>query len=172
MEKWDIYNEKKEVTGKTMRRNDWNLKAGEYHLTVLAIIKRSDGKFLITKRVMTKAWAPGWWEVPGGAVLAGETSKEAVVREVREETGLDLRNAKGECFLTYQRQNLEEGDNYFVDVYGFFLDFTEEDLILQKEETMDYKIAGIEEIQELADKGVFLHYASIEKVFEKLKDKL
>ena len=23
----------------------------------------SDGRFLITKRVMTKAWAPGWWEV-------------------------------------------------------------------------------------------------------------
>ena len=28
---WDIYNEKKERTGRTMKRNDWCLKDGEYH---------------------------------------------------------------------------------------------------------------------------------------------
>ena len=43
-----------------------------------------------TKRVMTKAWAPGCWEVSGGAAMAGEDSKTAVLREIREETGLDL----------------------------------------------------------------------------------
>ena len=39
---------------------------------------------------MTKAWAAGWWEVSGGAAQAGETSKEAVIREVGEETNLLL----------------------------------------------------------------------------------
>ena len=87
---WDIYNEKKERTGRTMKRNDWCLKDGEYHLTVLGVIKRTDGRFLITKRVMTKAWAPGCWEVSGGAAMAGEDSKTAVLREIREETGLDV----------------------------------------------------------------------------------
>ena len=81
---WDIYNEKKERTGRTMKRNDWCLKDGEYHLTVLGVIKRTDGRFLITKRVMTKAWAPGCWEVSGGAAMAGEDSKTAVLREIRE----------------------------------------------------------------------------------------
>lgn len=169
MEKWDIYNDKKEVTGRTMQRNEWNLKEGEYHLTVLGIIIRSDGKFLITKRVMTKAWAPGWWEVPGGAVLAGEGSKEAVVREVKEETGLDVTGAKGGHLLTYKRENLKEGDNYFVDVYGFLLDFEKEDLSLQEEETMDSKVASIEEIKDLAGQGIFLHYDSIAKAFEEAK---
>ena len=79
---WDIYNEKKERTGRTMKRNDWCLKDGEYHLTVLGVIKRTDGRFLITKRVMTKAWAPGCWEVSGGAAMAGEDSKTAVLREI------------------------------------------------------------------------------------------
>ena len=46
-ELWDIYNEKKERTGRTMKRNDWCLKDGEYHLTVLGVIKRTDGRFLI-----------------------------------------------------------------------------------------------------------------------------
>ena len=34
MEFWDIYDENKVKTGRTMKRNDWCLKDGEYHLTV------------------------------------------------------------------------------------------------------------------------------------------
>ena len=71
-ERWDIYDKNKQLTGRTMKRNDWTLKDDEYHLTVLGVIRRSDGKFLITKRVMTKAWAPGWWEVSGGAAQAAD----------------------------------------------------------------------------------------------------
>ena len=90
MEFWDIYDADKKPTGRTMKRNDWCLKDGEYHLTVLGVVARPDKTFLITKRVMTKAWAPGWWEVSGGAAQAGEGSREAVLREVKEETGLDI----------------------------------------------------------------------------------
>ena len=63
MEFWDIDDADKKPTGRTMKRNDWCLKDGEYHLTVLGVVARPDKTFLITKRVMTKAWAPGWWEV-------------------------------------------------------------------------------------------------------------
>jgi 8-oxo-dGTP diphosphatase len=166
MEYWDIYDANKNVTGRTMKRNDWILKDGEYHLTVLGVIKRSDGRFLITKRVMTKAWAAGWWEVSGGAAQAGETSKEAVIREVGEETGLDVSNAEGGYVFTYKRENPGEGDNYFVDVYRFEMDFAESDLKLQQEETDGYKLATKQEIEEIAKQGIFLHYDSIKRVFE------
>jgi len=82
IEFWDIYDSDKKPTGRTMKRNDWHLKDGEYHLTVLGVIQRTDGRFLITKRVMTKAWAPGHWEVSGGAAMAGESSAEAVRRDL------------------------------------------------------------------------------------------
>lgn len=165
MELWDIYDRDKKRTGRTMKRNDWCLKDGEYHLTVLGVVARPDGKYLITKRVMTKSWAPGWWEVSGGAVQAGEESEDAVIREVKEETGLDVSGAEGGYVFTYQRENPGEGDNYFVDVYRFVLDFEEEDLKLQEEETAGYQIAALEEIQDLAEKGIFLHYDSIKQVF-------
>jgi 8-oxo-dGTP pyrophosphatase MutT (NUDIX family) len=115
---------------------------------------------------MTKSWAPGWWEVSGGAAQAGEDSKAAVIREVKEETGLDVSDCEGGLFLTYKRENLDEGDNYFVDVYRFVLDFDEKDVKLQTEETKDFKIATAEEIKELGSQGIFLHYDSIRKVFE------
>ena len=165
MEYWDIYDANKNRTGRLMKRNDWCLKDGEYHLSVLGVVARPDGRYLITKRVMTKAWAPGWWEVSGGAAQAGEESYDAVLREVREETGLDVSNAEGGYVFTYHRENPGEGDNYFVDVYRFVLDFKEEDLKLQTEETDGYRLATAEEIKALADQGVFLHYDSINRVF-------
>ena len=166
MEMWDIYDKDKKPTGRTMKRNDWCLKDGEYHLTVLGVVERTDGRFLITKRVMTKSWAPGWWEVSGGAAQAGEDSKDAVMREVKEETGLDVSEAKGGYLFTYKRENPGEGDNYFVDVYRFVMDFTEEDLNLQEAETDGYRFATLEEIQQLAKEGIFLHYDSIKEAFQ------
>ena len=165
MEFWDIYDENKQLTGRKMKRNDWCLKEGEYHLTVLGVIARPDGTFLITKRVMTKAWAPGWWEVSGGGVQAGESSEEAVRREVKEETGLDVRNAEGGYALTYKRVNPDEGDNYFVDVYRFVMDIDEKDVSFQEAEIDGHMFATREQIESFAKEGKFLHYDSIKQVF-------
>ncbi len=164
-ERWDIYDKNKVKTGRTMRRNDWCLKDDEYHLTVLGVVSRPDGKFLITKRAMDKSWAPGWWEVSGGGVMAGEESFEAVCREVREETGLDVSKADGGYGFTYHRENPGEGDNYFVDVYRFILDFDDSEVIAQEEETDGFVLATIAEIEAIAKKGEFLHYDSIKKIF-------
>ena len=165
MEFWDIYDENKQLTGRKMKRNDWCLKEGEYHLTVLGVIARPDGTFLITKRVMTKAWAPGWWEVSGGGVQAGESSEEAVRREVKEETGLDVRNAEGGYAFTYKRANPDEGDNYFVDVYRFVMDIDEKDVSFQEAEIDGHMFATREQIESFAKEGKFLHYDSIKQVF-------
>lgn len=166
MEYWDIYDKDKKKTGRTMKRNDWILKDGEYHLSVLGVIQRPDGKFLITQRVMTKHWAPGHWEVSGGGVMAGEESREAVLREVREETGLDVSGAEGGYVFSYHRENPGEGDNYFVDIYKFIMDFDESDVKVQESEALGFKLATKEEIEALAAQGIFLHYDSIKRVFE------
>ena len=122
MEFWDIYDENKKPTGRTMKRNDWCLKDGEYHLTVLGVVGRPDGTFLITKRVMTKAWAPGWWEVSGGAAQAGEESCEAVLRDTGLHLGLDL--SAGGFFAPPLLQDhdgavLVDGSFFLLGTHGF-----------------------------------------------------
>ena len=166
MEYWDIYDKNKQRTGRTMKRNDWCLADDEYHLTVLGVIVRPDDKFLITKRVMTKSWAPGWWEVSGGGVRAGESSRDAVIREVKEETGLDVSNADGGYLFDYHRENPGEGDNYFVDVYRFQMDFDESDLNFEEVEIDGYMLADLDTIKDFAAQGIFLHYDSIKRAFE------
>ena len=166
MEYWDIYDEDRKLTGRKMVRNDWNMKPGDYHLTVLGVLKRkSDGRYLITRRVMTKSWAPGHWEIPGGGVKAGEASYDAVVREISEETGIDVSGWQGDVVFTYKRENPEEGDNYFVDVYCFEGEFSPDQIKLLEDETMDFEIADIQRIKELGESGVFLHFDSIRSVF-------
>lgn len=165
MELWDIYDENKQPTGRTMVRDDWNMKDDEFHLTVQAAIMRPDGRFLITRRKLTKSWGAGWWEVSGGGVLSGETSREAVIREVREETGLDVTSAKSDLAFTYRRDNHEEKNNYFVDVYRFELDFDESDVTVQEEEVEEFRLATPEEIRALGEQGIFNHYSSIRRVF-------
>ena len=166
MELWDIYDKDKKPTGRTMKRNDWCLKEGEYHLSVLGVIQRPDGKYLITKRAADKAWAPGWWEVSGGAAIAGETSEDAVKREILEETGLDVTNAEGGFLFSYHRENPGEGDNYFVDVYKYHMDFTEEDIKLKTEETNAFQIADAAQLSEYDKQGIFLHYQSIKQALQ------
>lgn len=166
MEFWDIYDEQKEKTGRTMKRNDWNMKPGEYHLTVLGVLKRPDGRYLITQRRMDKEWGAGWWEVPGGGVRAGEDSQDAVLREIKEETGIDVSSAEGGLVFTYKRVNPEEKNNYFVDIYKFVVDFVDNDVKVQEEEVEGFQIASLEEIQAYAKEGIFLHYDSMKEVFD------
>ena len=163
---WYIYDSNKQLTGKTMIRDDWRMSPDEYHLTVLGVVCRKDGRCLITQRKMDKPWAPGSWEIPGGGVNAGETSEEAILREVKEETGLDVSMADGELALTYKRENAQEQNNYFVDVYRFVLDFTESDVKVQEEEVEGFAIATFEEVRALGKEGKFLHFDSIRDVFK------
>ncbi len=48
------------------------------------------GRVLIAPRPEGKHMA-GWWEFPGGKVGAGESDAQALVRELREELGVEVR---------------------------------------------------------------------------------
>ena len=48
----------------------------------------ADGRVLLARRPPGKAMA-GLWEFPGGKLVAGETPERALIRELREELGID-----------------------------------------------------------------------------------
>ena len=58
-------------------------------IEVAACFMKIEGKFLFMKRLPHKSEG-GLWGIPGGKCEKGEPSDLAVIREVKEETGLDL----------------------------------------------------------------------------------
>jgi len=57
-----------------------------------AVLQRPDGSFLLAQRPPGKIWA-GYWEFPGGKIEPGETLYHALVRELREELGIEVETA-------------------------------------------------------------------------------
>ena len=57
-----------------------------------AVLQRPDGSFLLAQRPPGKIWA-GYWEFPGGKIEPGETPYHALVRELREELGIEAETA-------------------------------------------------------------------------------
>ena len=135
-------------------------------MTTLCYIEK-DGKYLMLHRTKKeKDINKNKWIGVGGHAEGTEGPEDCLLREVKEETGLDVRNAEGGYLFTYKRENPGEGDNYFVDVYRFVMDIDESDLHLQTEETDGYMFATVDEIKAFAAEGKFLHYDSIKKAFE------
>ena len=86
MEFNDIYDENRNLTGRTHRRGS-NWKPGEYGLVVCVWVYDGKGNLLLTRRAKGKSFA-GTWENSGGAAKAGEGSRQAITRELFEETGI------------------------------------------------------------------------------------
>jgi 8-oxo-dGTP diphosphatase len=58
-------------------------------LVVAVALVDADGRVLLAQRPAGKAMA-GLWEFPGGKVHEGETPEAALIRELREELGIDV----------------------------------------------------------------------------------
>jgi 8-oxo-dGTP diphosphatase len=68
---------------------------------VAAALFDADGRVLIAQRPEGKHMA-GWWEFPGGKVASGESDRDALVRELREELGVETRPEAEIMTLTHE----------------------------------------------------------------------
>lgn len=58
----------------------------------VAVLIRMDGRVLLARRPAGKVYA-GYWEFPGGKVEPGESAREALEREIREELAVEVERA-------------------------------------------------------------------------------
>ncbi|CAM3176065.1 NUDIX hydrolase [Leuconostoc rapi] len=85
---WDIYDANRHLTGRKHLRGR-KLGNGDYHLVVNALIFNVDGQILMQQRSFNKMSYPGvWTSATGGSALTGESSRQALMRELSEELNL------------------------------------------------------------------------------------
>ena len=66
-------------------------------LVVAVALVDPDGRVLLAQRPSGKSMA-GLWEFPGGKIEPGERPEEALIRELREELGIEVKEA---CLAPY-----------------------------------------------------------------------
>ena len=129
-EKWDLYDQQGRKTGKTIQAGE-NVPYGYCLYCVGIWVIDSEKKILLTKRSSQKRYAPGKWENTGGHMISGETSRHAIVRELKEETGIQIE----------EDELIELGDNhigqFLGDNYAVFKDVALDDVHLEEGETED-----------------------------------
>jgi 8-oxo-dGTP pyrophosphatase MutT (NUDIX family) len=153
-ELWDVYDRYgNRIEGRVAVRGKHDLKDHEYHLIVYVWIIGDDGKIILSRRQKGKAFA-GAWECTGGCAMKGEDSLTAALREVKEELGLELSPEFGEFYTRYRR-NYPKGSQALCDVWVFRQSYSLEDLSPQKEEVSAIRTVTREELEAMADAGVF-----------------
>lgn len=61
-----------------------------FGVAVKAVVKNKDNKYLILKKSGVEDVNPNTYDLPGGRIEFGEKLEEAIIREVFEETGLNI----------------------------------------------------------------------------------
>ena len=144
MELNDVYDKERRLTGKVHRRGTpW--KKGEYGLVVCVWVYDGKGKLLLTRRAPEKSFA-GTWENSGGAAQAGETSLQAICRELREETGIAAAPEEFELLDTGRDRSAH------YDFYCLRRSSADTEIVLQPGETDAAKWATFEQVHDMIEK--------------------
>ncbi len=146
MERLDVIDERQRPTGRTVERGE-RLGPGEYVLAVSVWTVNERDELLLTLRSPEKKSYPGLWENTAGAVRAGERSRAAAVRELREETGISASEEELVPLGVQRREHL------LVDTYALRRTVPQEELRLQPGETSAARFVSIEEFRRLVRRG-------------------
>ena len=143
MEYNDIYDENRRPTGRLHRRGSrW--RKGEFGLVVCVWVYDGKGKLLLTRRAPQKSFA-GTWENSGGAARAGENSRQAIRRELFEETGIQAEEEEFEYIGS------DRDAHAFYDFYCLRRDIPVEKIRLQPGETDGVRWATYEEVHQMIE---------------------
>ena len=127
-------------------------------LTNMCMLYKEDHSFLVINR-LKKDW-PGI-NFPGGHVEANESVEESVIREMKEETGLNVHSLE---FVTYYEWNMiEEGVRHLCllfrskDFDGTLKSSSEGKVFFIKKDELSHHLLSIDfdKILELASKDIF-----------------
>lgn len=144
IEYFDVLDENGNKTGKVKTKENIIKDRDFYRIVNLWIINPKTKQILIQKRSKNKDVSPNKWDLTaGGHVDAGETSLEAIIRETKEELGIDISSDKILKVFEIKHDKVKRN---FVDVYLLEKDVSIKNIKLQYDELSDVRYFSLEEL--------------------------
>lgn len=141
----DIYDENKVKTEKKHIRGNNTLKANEYVVVVEALVLNSKKQILLGQRSENKKRNPLKWETTQGSVKSGENSKEAAVRELKEELGINISKDS----LNYVQTLKDDNEHIFKDMFWVKEDIGVNEIKFTDGEVINAKWVDIDEFNNM-----------------------
>lgn len=141
MEYFDVLNEHGEFTGRVENREVCH-EQGLWHRAIYGFIFNKNGDVLLQKRSANKKLWPNLWDITaGGHVLAGEFGYQALIREMREELGLDISKTEIMYLVGSTSTNIQKNiiNNHFNECYIVNKDVDISKIKLQEDEVSDIR---------------------------------
>ncbi|KOS24040.1 NUDIX hydrolase [Bacillus anthracis] len=126
-------------------------KRGKVWLAVSGLVATKDGRWLFVKKKYSGL--KGKWSLPGGTVEKGETLEEAMIREVKEETGI-VAHVKGIIGVRSGVIHNEISDNMII----FLLEPEGENIIVQEKELSEVAFLHPDTIADDPNTSVLITY--------------
>ena len=152
----DVYNSKKENTGKVVeRKRGALLEKGEFIISVTCWIINKNGEILLTQRKLDKHNG-GKWEPTTGLVVSGESSLQGIIRELDEEIGIQVNQSE----ITLIKEIIEERTDvsFFRDIYLIRKDIDLRAIKYNDGEVVNAKYVTIDEFNSMLLRNETLEY--------------
>lgn len=128
------------------------------------IIVICNGELLLLRRANYMKTFGGKWCFPGGHIDKGEKSETAILRELKEETGIVL-DSVPKLWKTWKYSN---GDT--SDIYKIYLDTKPEVKISREHAQYKWVKIDVKELEKFKEKFAGESYSIIEEILDELAD--
>lgn len=154
-ELFDVYDKNGNYLGVKTRKACHASNPDFFHKPVWIWIINDFNEILIQKRTITKKSCPNYWDVScGGHVVAGESSLDGAVREMKEELGIKTKKED----YHFIREFINEDTFEIAQIYVIKLNKLNSNLILQFEEVSEVRWLNYEDFKKIFLSNEFVPY--------------
>lgn len=119
-------------------------------VSVVAVIRNQDGKYLVLKRSEHEIAFPGMYTFPGGKVEDNDTVEETLVKEAREEANLQLKPGK----ILLKDKSFVRPDEQTVKVFSYLCEVEDVSGLKISDDFTDYKWITLGDLKNIPHVGI------------------